>query len=242
MSYPYKAVVFDWAWTLVDLKQEDDRRPFLKIFDFLRDKKIQLPEFESFFKAYQNLFYKLIEASRQTHQEACFAHVLNYLLLSFSIDIRNKTTIRELLFKFYQEIYSCREVFPDVAPTLQGLQSRGVRLGIVSNTTNPGFMKDYERECLDLDRYFEFSIYSSEVPYRKPHPSIFELAKNRLGIDAKEILYVGDHFENDVLGAQGVGFHAAWINRKRLEQEGCDCPDYELQSLTDLLQIESIPV
>lgn len=242
MSYPYKAVVFDWAWTLVDLGDEDDRRPFLRMFDFLREKQVVLPDFDDCYQVYRDLFYKLIKNSRETHREACFEQVLNYLLLRYSIDLNGKTSVRELLTRYYKEVYSCRKVYPDVIQTLDGLQALGVRLGIISNTTNPGFMKDYERKQLGLDRYFEFSIYSSEVPYRKPHPSIFELAIKRLGLDVKQILYVGDQLEIDVGGAQGVGMHAAWINRRNLESAGGLYPEHEIQSLTDLLQIDSIRV
>lgn len=242
MSYPYKAVVFDWAWTLVDLGDEDDRRPFLRMFDFLREKQVELPDFDDCFQVYRDLFYKLIKNSRETHREACFEQVLNYLLLRYSIDINGKTSVRELLTQYYKEVYSCRKVYPDVIHTLDGLQALGVRLGVISNTTNPGFMKDYEREQLGLDRYFEFSVYSSEVPYRKPHRSIFELAIKRLGVDVKQILYVGDHLEIDVGGAQGVGMPVAWINRRDMELAGGLYPEHEIQSLTDLLQIDSIRV
>ncbi len=38
MNSPIKAVVFDWAWTLVDLGDEDDKKPFSEMFEFLRQK------------------------------------------------------------------------------------------------------------------------------------------------------------------------------------------------------------
>ena len=35
MEFPFKAVAFDWAHTLVDLGEEDDRPPLEKVFTFL---------------------------------------------------------------------------------------------------------------------------------------------------------------------------------------------------------------
>ena len=35
MEFPFKAVAFDWAHTLVDLGEEDDRAPLEKVFAFL---------------------------------------------------------------------------------------------------------------------------------------------------------------------------------------------------------------
>ena len=242
MNLSIKAVIFDWAWTLLDLVDEDDRRPFLKMFGFLQGRKVSLPDFNDCYQTYRDLFYKMIEESRKTHREACFEPVLKYLLLKYSIDIAGKATVDEILKIYYQEVFSVRKVFPDVLTTLQGLQSAGMRLGIISNTTNPPFMKDYERVQMGLDPFFEFSIYSSDVPYRKPHPSIFELAISYLKLEPKEILFVGDSPAHDIAGAQNVGMQAAWINRNGKELPAGIHPEYEVRTLTDLLEIGSVKV
>jgi putative hydrolase of the HAD superfamily len=242
MNLSIKAVIFDWAWTLVDLGNEDDWWPFLRIFEFLREKGVILPDHEDCFRTYRELFYKMIDESKQTHREACFDSVLKFLLMKYSIDISGKTTIEEILRKYYKDIYSTRTVFPDVVPTLQSLRSSGLPMAIISNTTNPPFMKDYERELLGLDPYFEFSIYSSGVPYRKPHPSIFKLAASRLQLKENEILYVGDDPVNDVAGAQKVGMSAVWVNRDNEKLPDGIHPEFEVHSLTELLEISCIQV
>ncbi|MFQ5449647.1 MAG: HAD family hydrolase [Nitrospinaceae bacterium] len=242
MDISIKAVIFDWAWTLVDLVDEDDRRPFSRIFEFLRDRGILLPDFDECYRTYQELFYPMIHDSQETCREACFEFVLNFLLCRYSIDISGKTTVREILMAYYKEVYSVRKVFPDSIPTLKALQASGIRMGIISNTTNPGFMKDYEREQMGLDPFFEFSIYSSEFPYRKPHASIFRLAIAKLGLLPKEIFYVGDSLHNDVAGAQGVGMLAAWLNRDQSALSGPIVPDFQFQTLTDLLDLIPIEV
>ncbi len=240
MNFSTKAVIFDWAWTLVDLVDEDDRRPFLKMYGFLQGRGVRLPEFNDCYQAYRDIFFKMIEESRKTHREACFEPVLKYLLLKYSIDIVGKATVEEILKSYYQEVFSVRKVFPDVLETLQDLQARGMRLGIISNTTNPPFMKDYERVKMGLDPFFEFSIYSSDVPYRKPHPSIFELAVSYLELKPEEILFVGDSPVQDISGAQNVGMTAAWINRNGKQLPEGIHPQYEVRVLTDLLEIGSI--
>ncbi len=242
MNLSIKAVVFDWAWTLVDLGEEDDRGPFLKMFEFLREKGVVLPDYDECYRAYREIFYQMIAESRKHHREACFELVLKFLLLKYSIDIDGKTTVEEILRVYYQDTYSLRKVFADAVPTLQTLKSNGLRLAIISNTTNPPFMKDYERELMGLDPYFEFSIYSSEVPYRKPHPSIFQLAASRLQLEEREILYVGDDPVNDVVGAQKAGMSAAWVNRDKEKLPDGIRPDYEISSLSELLEISCIQV
>jgi putative hydrolase of the HAD superfamily len=242
MNSTIKAVIFDWAWTLVDLGDEDDRRPFFKMFEFLQQKGVGLPDQDDCYRAYRELFYKMIGESKQTHREACFDSVLKFLLQKYSIDIAGKTTIEEILRIYYQNIYSTRTVFPDVVPTLHKLRSSGLPLGIISNTTNPPFMKDYERKLLGLDPYFEFSIYSSGVPYRKPHPSIFKLAVDRLQLKEHEILYVGDDPMNDVAGAQKAGMQAVWVNRDDEKLPDGIQSEFEISSLKGLLEISCIKV
>lgn len=239
MNFPFKAVLFDWAYTLVDLVEEDDAAAFRKLIDFLSEKGFRLNDFETIFSTYQELFHSMIRISRETHREACFEHVLKYLLFQNQIDLAGKTTLHELMTVYFKEIYAPRKVYPDTLPTLQTLKAAGMRMGIVSNTTNPGFMKDFERVSLGLDPFFEFSIYSSEVPYRKPHSSIFNLAMQRLGLKPDEILFVGDSPETDVVGAQGVGMRAVWLNRDKSSQWDGVQPDYEIDSLADLLKITS---
>lgn len=239
MEFPYKAVLFDWAYTLVDLVQEEDRRALKKIYDHLAGKRFPLPEFQNFYDSYHQLFFGMIDLSRSTHREARFDHVLNFLLIQNNIPLKPESGLEELLEMYYEEVYSHRRVYPEVIPALTELQQAGVLMGIVSNTTNPGSMKDHERRLLGLDPYFEFSIYSSEVPYRKPHPTIFQLALNRLNLGPKEVLFVGDNVNADVIGAQHVGIPAAWLNRNgKVCPKGIH-PTYEIKSMTELLTLSA---
>lgn len=242
MRFSCKAIIFDWAYTLVDLAGQDDREAFVRMFDLLRAKRIHAPEPQECYRFAWELFRPMIQQSRKTHQEACFEHVLNDLLFYYSIDLENKVTVNELLTAYYQKIYSTRKIYPDVLPALERFKEAGVRMGIISNTTNPGFAKRYEKKALGLDPFFEFAIYSSEVPYRKPHPSIFELGIARLGVNPTDILFVGDNLLQDVSGAQGVGMLAAWINREGEPLPPEYSPDYEIKTLESLLTLDPIKV
>ncbi len=234
MPFPYKAVLFDWAYTLVDLVNEDGFFAFQELFRFLEGKGIALPDATEAFQFTDSIFKETIRTSRVTHQEAHFETVLKCLLLRYQIDVGEKTSLEEMLRVYYAAIHSCRKVYPDVLPALKYLLDGGVRMGIISNTTNPGFIKHSERRKTGLDKYFEFSIYSTEVPFRKPHPSIFRLAQSRLGMPPEDILFVGDHLQNDVKGSQDVGMCAAWLNRDGGPLSNGICPEYILGDLTGL--------
>ena len=237
MTFPFKAILFDWAYTLVDLAGEDSKSAFAKVFAFLRSRKIHLPEFEEMYFALNDDFYNKISASRKTNREACFEDVLGAHLARNNIELDGIISLKDVLKVYYKEIYSSRKVFSDVIPTLQSLKDANVRMGIVSNTTNPGFMKDYEKTMLGMDPYFEFSVYSSVVGWRKPHAKIFQEAIRRLGLDVGDILFVGDDLRMDVAGAQAVGMRTVWLNRYNDPQVDGIVPDHALNKLSDLLRI-----
>ena len=237
MMNDYKAVLFDWAYTLMDLSADEELKAFQKMLATLDAQEIERPDFDTCYELCNNIFEGMIEISRTSHREACFEQVLNFLLTHFSIDLGNKLTPDDLLEAYYRELYSRRKLYADSLPILRMLQDNGLRLGIVSNTTNPAFMKDIERDQSGLDPFFEFSIYSSEVPYRKPHPSIFQLALARLNLDPAEVLFVGDNLNADIVGAQSVGMPTAWLNRKGKTLPSDVIPDYEIKSAVELLTL-----
>ena len=92
---------------------------------------------------------------------------------------------------------------------LVALREAGYRLGVVSNA-------DGRVEAL-LDRrglsaLVEFVIDSQVVGVAKPDPRIFRMGVERLGLPAEEVLYVGDLYAIDVLGARAAGLRAVLLD------------------------------
>jgi len=242
VKFPYKAILFDWAYTLVDLVSEDDRAAFIEMMNFLKKKDVSVPQFETIFQAYQELFYGLIKESKQSHREANFETVLRYLFFRYEIEIDSKVSWRDIFTTYYRVIHGVRLVYPDVLSTLNVFRESGIPMAIISNTTNPEFIKKNELIQTGLNEYFQFAIYSSSTPYRKPHPSIFHAAISRLGLAAKNILFVGDDLHMDVVGAQSVGMPTAWLNRDGSSLVKNIKPLYEITSLSELLAMGPLEV
>lgn len=103
---------------------------------------------------------------------------------------------------------------PGAREALEAVRARGLLIGLISNVFHPGLLY---RRILDregLFDYFDYTLFSSEFPVRKPHPDIFLHAAKMLGVEPEECLYIGDTFDTDIVGAQGVGMGTLWINRK----------------------------
>jgi putative hydrolase of the HAD superfamily len=102
-------------------------------------------------------------------------------------------------------------VFPDAAPALRVLEDAGLGIRIASNFD--GRLRGLARGLPALARWAESLVISSEVGYRKPHPSFYAAACESLGLPASRVLCVGDEPGNDVHGPRRAGLRALLIDR-----------------------------
>ncbi len=101
------------------------------------------------------------------------------------------------------------KVFPDVPPALEMLRDHGVKTGIVTNASQPMWMRDTELRAHSLIEYFpDCRISGADAGYLKPHPRIFRMALAKMNTEAAETVFIGDNPVADVGGAQAVGMHA----------------------------------
>jgi len=129
-------------------------------------------------------------------------------------------------------------VFPEVRPTLEALQQAGYRLAVLSNRTNP--FGDYMDE-LGLADYFEFALAAGEIGAWKPDPAVFIPALERLDAAPAQVLYVGDNYYADIVGARAAGIPPILIDPAGLfENPGCTVID-KLDELADLLAHQQHP-
>ncbi|MER3410665.1 MAG: hypothetical protein C4305_09615 [Thermoleophilia bacterium] len=117
------------------------------------------------------------------------------------------------------------EVYEDVGPTLSELRRRGLKLGLVSNTSRDlgAFVSHHS---LDVDAW----VSSGALGKVKPSPLIFQAALELLGVEPVEAVMVGDSLRDDVEGARAAGLRAILLDRAGLFPTACD----RIQSLTEL--------
>ena len=91
---------------------------------------------------------------------------------------------------------------------LRDLSSR-LALGLISNTgRTPGSALRTILERLNVADYFDTMVFSNEHGECKPQISIFEAVRAALGLEFKEMLFVGDNLYADIYGAQRCGMGA----------------------------------
>jgi HAD superfamily hydrolase (TIGR01549 family) len=141
-----------------------------------------------------------------------------------------------------------RVLFADVLPTLQWLRDRGIRIASVTNRGYSGPRFHEEMRDLGLEDLFETTVISCDAGYMKPHPRIFEIALEKLGVEAEGTAMVGDSLRADVEGAKALGMTAIWRRPPAGEpveetedkpEPGSVTPDY---TINDIGELKGLPI
>ena len=121
-------------------------------------------------------------------------------------------------------------LYDDAIPTLQHFRDEGFKLAIVSNWDTP---LDPLTERLGIADYFDAIVASHDarVKSEKPDPHIFNYALAAVGVSAEEAIHIGDTYEADIVGAEGVGIRPILLDR-----DGTQAGRWKetIQSLTEL--------
>jgi 2-haloacid dehalogenase len=125
--------------------------------------------------------------------------------------------------------------YPEVRETLERLRAGGLRLAVLSNGTPR--MLSAAAESAKLDHLLDAILSVEEVGIYKPHPSVYQLAVDRLRVPAPEIAFVSSNGW-DAHGAKVFGFRVAWCNRTG---QPLEClpgePDVEIRTLAELPEL-----
>ena len=133
-------------------------------------------------------------------QAALMAEILN----------KNKAEVKEkvekLIYRGWEEHFKKIKLFPHVRACLDVFKQRGVKIGILSD-----FPPEKKLENLGFIDYWD-SIASSEESGRlKPDPLPFISIARKMELPPENILYVGNNYHYDVLGARAAGMKSALI-------------------------------
>ena len=136
--------------------------------------------------------------------------------------------LNERLMQLYLEL----EPFPEVPEVLARLKRSGVRMAVLSN----GSPKMLEAVVIsaNLGHYFDAVLSVEEVGVFKPHPKVYQLAVDRLGVPAGAISFQSSNAW-DAYAASAFGMQVVWCNRygqrrERLPGE----PNREIKTLAEL--------
>jgi putative hydrolase of the HAD superfamily len=148
----------------------------------------------------------------------------------------------EMLAAFYRWWDPHTYTDPDAEGLLLELRSRGLKIGILSNTvwSRSEHERIFERD--GLLPLIDGAVYTSEIAWTKPHPQAFQAALDAVGVaDATSAVFVGDRLYDDIHGAASVGMRTILIPHSDIPatQHGpvTGNPDATVQRLADVLAV-----
>ncbi len=150
---------------------------------------------------------------------------LDFALASLKLDAGR---LREPLMALYLKLGH----YPEVPATLRALKARGLKLAILSNGS-PRMLSAAVGNA-GLGDVFDAVLSVESVGVFKPHPSVYQLAVDALGLPAEEMCFLSSNGW-DAFSAKAFGYRVLWCNRFGQAAERIpETPDGEIQTLAEL--------
>lgn len=243
-----KAVLFDMDDTLINWQTWDgswhgtEERHLLNVYAHLEGANRRLNgAFEAFHEHYKRLTREAWAEARMTLRAPHIGRLMLESLTHFGFLPDEAVSLDHCLEAYGWGCIPGIHVFPDVVPFLELLQQRGIKMGIVTNASQPMTLRDHELTGYDLIRFFpetRHRISAADVGWLKPHAEIFRHALDALGTSPDETIFIGDNPVADVAGAQSAGMRAVWRMLTHVTmptpKEGLVVPDAAVRSFAEL--------
>lgn len=98
------------------------------------------------------------------------------------------------------------EIFPGVKQLIEDLREQGIKVALASSSKNAQTVV----RLLNIGNYFETLVDGSMITHSKPHPEIFLLAAQRLGVEPKFCLVFEDA-EAGIEAAHAAGMRCVGV-------------------------------
>lgn len=225
-----KALIFDLDDTLYDQIQ-----PFRRAI--LRHLQVPADQLEPLYIAFRHYADEIFEAAATGKVSLYDSHVyrMKAALADFGYAVTDAEAIAiQLDYELYQGQLELGLMFEEL---FVYCQQEGIELGVITNGPHRHQLRKIR--SLGLDQWIaeDRLVISGQVGVAKPAVDIFKLLESRLGVEAGAICYLGDSFENDVIGSKQAGWQSIWFNhRKRQAPASQYQPDLVVEEWSDLVQ------
>ncbi len=120
--------------------------------------------------------------------------------------------------------------FKIIRSVLDDFREQGLKLGVISD-----FPVKKKLSFLELDEYWDIVMSADEMGALKPKKDAFLKASEKLKIPAERIIYVGNHYLYDIIGAGSAGMLTAHFSRKKRDDSVADLTFSSYKDLRDFV-------
>ncbi len=244
-----KAVIFDYVGTLVNCRNYTMEASREKLhtelanegFDVSKDKFL-----EAYILAHEKYRKIRYEQLREVTNAVWVAEALCNLGFKVTPDDCRIRAALNVFFKDYVDMLELRAG----AKKLIKQAAEQCKVALISNFTHAPVIYKSLRQ-LRINTFFDAIVISEENGWRKPSSHIFQDALNKLLVQAKEAVYIGDSPIEDIKGAKQAGlktvFVASQFNTLKDLFDSQQKPDFIAKdlhsisgSLTEIISIKQI--
>lgn len=229
-----KAVTFDLWNTLIEDRDYTDFRVKALANTLNRiGLKISLASIREAFTSAQTYVYNVWR--KENYKFVTAEERVDFILEKLSVQLPRGLRA-EVLTQFKKAaLLDPPHLTPDALETLRFAASK-YRVGLISDSgITPGTFLRKILSGHQVLKYFDYSVFSDENGFNKPHKTMFEKTLSGLGVKAHEAVHVGDLLQTDVTGAKASGMKAIWLNKTGMEEAGQYKPDCQIEELAKLI-------
>ena len=190
-------------------------------------------EFTDFYGPFVESHRELLELRKKDLRE--YPNRKRFEMFIEKTGLKGDDGLLEKFVRSHMESLCGAMVYPEHhTEVLLHLKEKGYRLSVVSNFDHAPTARELLGKFGIAD-FFEHTVISEEVGWRKPHRKIFEFALASLGESPSDVIFIGDNPEADIMGSSDCGIDSVWI--KRTEQFTRTKPKFIIKDLEDLKEI-----
>ena len=101
------------------------------------------------------------------------------------------------------------KLYEGTAEMLNDLRERGKKIYLLSNAQR--IFTAYEMNVLDIVKYFDGILISSDFKTKKPDKRFFDILLEKYSMNPETTLFVGNDSRSDIGGAKTVGFSTYYV-------------------------------
>ena len=202
MTYPYKAVLMDADDTIFDFA-EGNRRAVSQLMDEIG---YHHPDRFDQYQEINHACWAALERGEMTQAEL---QVLRWarFLERYGLSHDAETTAG----RFVEILGQQTILLPHAEEAMRFIAARlpvVILTNGITSVQKSRMARSAVRDCIrDL-------VISQEAGISKPDPGIFRYALEKLGMEAHEVIMIGDSPTSDIRGANNAGIDACWYNPK----------------------------
>ena len=225
-------LIFDYFETIVHNKSIDFNRGLKNLWEKYYTDKCTFDDIVAYG---EELFQHILDVHKEEKEYAFVKEELPEYAAKYGGEVVQMTPEEEAYF-----LMLCNEMenIPALPETLQEFSELGIPMYVLSNSGFTAEALIVALERLEIRKYFNKIWSSADFGWIKPNRDFFEMAIGNVLSDnpdasREDIVFIGDMYSTDVVGANCAGIKVIWLNYKNESNEE-DLPVHCIYDINEL--------